>query len=540
VSNAHHTPLAFGGPLTSAAMESPLGQLDAAIVAVGPLWLAEAAARLAQDNLILSSVGSGGWASTLDATASSGQKVVPVVSTTGAVAGMPVYIGLTSGTHEVGVIDTISAGVSVTLVANLASTYAAPMPISATPAEVADARGGYATLGERLRLASFATQFAADSARAAARARIADVPPGYVVTGPSAASATTAISGGVDVAPTDSGTFAIDTTHFRYSLATPVNIQPNWPRNFVKGTGLDSTYAVPPIGMEFDYSGSQLEFQVRGDGAGTIYVVSAGDRPVATLSPGLPSDGSNYRYLVTFPDARLRTIRIEGSGALGPITRQSTATVALPESRSGPRVIVLGDSWTEGTGSGSVLLGYARQLGTIMGWRDIWSSGSGGTGYLADGVTTPPRKTFRARSATDVIAPAPNVVIVAGGINDTAFTGAQVGAEATLLYAALVAGLPDVQIIVIGPWWPKAASTITNQVEANRVAIRAAAIAAGLYFIDPVAEGWITGTGHVGATTGDGNADVFISADGAHPSAAGHQYLAERLAGHLLTIGATR
>jgi hypothetical protein len=101
-------------------------------------------------------MGAGGvWASTLDGTANSGQKVVPVTSTTGAVAGMPVYIGLTSGTHEVGVIDTISAGVSVTLVANLTSTYAAGTPISATPAEVADARGGYATLGQKVRGQAF-------------------------------------------------------------------------------------------------------------------------------------------------------------------------------------------------------------------------------------------------------------------------------------------------------------------------------------------------------------------------------------------------
>lgn len=247
MTTTRHTALPFGGPLTSAAMEAPLSQLDTAIVAVE-----------GDVTQLFASVGSGaGWASTLDGTTTAavdeqqtvtitgtptggtftltfdGQttaaiaynaaaaavvsalvalsnigptsvtatggalpgtavvvtfgveyagtdvpqmtaagsftggvapavavtttragvssKVVPVASTTGAVAGMPVYIGLTSGTHEVGVIDTISAGVSVTLVANLASTYNSGAPISATPAEVADARGGYATLGAKVR-----------------------------------------------------------------------------------------------------------------------------------------------------------------------------------------------------------------------------------------------------------------------------------------------------------------------------------------------------------------------------------------------------
>lgn len=128
-----HTPLPFGGPLTSAAMNAPLGQLDAAIG-------------------LLSTAGSGGWYSQLDGTAASGQKVIPVTSTPNADAvGLNVFIGPPSGTHEEGVIASISAGVSVTLATNLTSTYSAGAPISATPAEVADARGGYATLGEKVR-----------------------------------------------------------------------------------------------------------------------------------------------------------------------------------------------------------------------------------------------------------------------------------------------------------------------------------------------------------------------------------------------------
>ncbi len=141
MTTTRHTPIATRAAATAATLNAPLSQLDSAVVAVEE-----------DVTQLFASVGSGaGWASTLDATATSGQKVVPVTSTTGAVVGMPVYLGLTSGTHETGVIESIADGVSVTLAANLASTYPSGTPISATPAEVADARGGYSTLAEKVR-----------------------------------------------------------------------------------------------------------------------------------------------------------------------------------------------------------------------------------------------------------------------------------------------------------------------------------------------------------------------------------------------------
>jgi hypothetical protein len=87
-----------------------------------------------------------GWATTLDAQAASGQKVVPVTTTVGAVVGMPVFIGVATGLSEVGVIDSIQAGISVTMVDLLTYTYAAGVYITATPYEVWAARAGYATL----------------------------------------------------------------------------------------------------------------------------------------------------------------------------------------------------------------------------------------------------------------------------------------------------------------------------------------------------------------------------------------------------------
>ena len=75
-------------------------------------------------NLDPATWGAGDWKTTLDGTAASGQKVAPVTSTTGAVVGDPVEI-TGGGNRELGIIASIVAGVSVTLVDNLASTYVA-------------------------------------------------------------------------------------------------------------------------------------------------------------------------------------------------------------------------------------------------------------------------------------------------------------------------------------------------------------------------------------------------------------------------------
>ena len=69
----------------------------------------------------------------------------------------------------------------------------------------------------------------------------------------------------------------------------------------------------------------------------------------------------------------------------------------------------------------------------------MYLSAGGGTGYLADNSGT--RETMRGRLQTAVIDHAPDVVLVAGGLNDWAvYTGAAIAAEAALLYAEISGG----------------------------------------------------------------------------------------------------
>jgi hypothetical protein len=132
MSTNSHTPLPFGGPLTSAAMEAPLGQLDAAIAQV-------------------ITTGSGA-STTLTAQANAGQASLTVASSAGFVPGDPIYIG-TGATFESRIVNTVpGGGVTITVTVNLTNTYAIGKPVSKSPVEIVAARAGSTTLGGRLAL----------------------------------------------------------------------------------------------------------------------------------------------------------------------------------------------------------------------------------------------------------------------------------------------------------------------------------------------------------------------------------------------------
>jgi lysophospholipase L1-like esterase len=175
------------------------------------------------------------------------------------------------------------------------------------------------------------------------------------------------------------------------------------------------------------------------------------------------------------------------------------------------------------------------------------------------------------------VAADPDLCIVFGGQNDSANSKASIQAAAESLFATLKASLPRTVFVVVGCWMTSEA--IASTVRDCDDAIRAACVTADLPFIslqDPsgvrdTTTAWatataylvgdrvsssnnvwvchtshtssgsldttkfhpasfITGTGKVGTTTGRGNADIFITNDGIHPSLVGHSELAAHLA----------
>ncbi|KDP85184.1 hypothetical protein CF70_015095 [Cupriavidus sp. SK-3] len=93
------------------------------------------------------------------------------------------------------------------------------------------------------------------------------------------------------------------------------------------------------------------------------------------------------------------------------------------------------------------------------------------------------------------------------------------------MFDAIAKNLPNTVIFVLGPWSP--GSPRTDQRDAIKAAV---GTRANFYFIDNVAQQWQTGTGNVADPKRDGNGDLYVSDDGTHPSAAGHIYLAGKVA----------
>ena len=61
-------------------------------------------------------------------------------------------------------------------------------------------------------------------------------------------------------------------------------------------------------------------------------------------------------------------------------------------------------------------------IGDFLGQCDTWSSGVGGSGWMAPAIHD--RSWFNERLAIDVLAPAPDVIVEMGGGNDAALTPA--------------------------------------------------------------------------------------------------------------------
>jgi len=249
---------------------------------------------------------------------------------------------------------------------------------------------------------------------------------------------------------------------------------------------------------------------------------------------GIGSGGS-YRIPLTFADARSRVITVDWDSNSALIVGFDTpigSGIAYPASgKKGPRVLFVGDSFTEGTGA-SGAPNYVTWASWHMGWEDVWRCGSGSTGYVEDGT----RQSLVDRYANDIITQAPDICVIAMGINDrTAYNSSpsSVTTAATTVWDAVIAARPQTQLIIVGPWSNRGGIYVDSVLVAMDTALAALASARGLRYISPIQEGWITGNGKVGATTGNGNADIYISTDGTHPSNAGHEYLGWRLAGHL-------
>ncbi|MGY1858402.1 SGNH/GDSL hydrolase family protein [Modestobacter sp. SYSU DS0290] len=199
---------------------------------------------------------------------------------------------------------------------------------------------------------------------------------------------------------------------------------------------------------------------------------------------------------------------VRSAGPAVPVTAPTTAPTSAEQEEPAVRVVFLGDSYTAASETG---VGYAIRTAALLGWTPVLEA-IGGTGYLTAG-TLPGGAPYAAR-VDEVVAAAPDVVVVQGSTNDRGNSTEALYTAARDLYSELGARLPEARIVVLGPVLPPGLDQAS--VLAVRDALRRAAAHEGLRFLDPVEEEWLSPPGG-------------LFADGEHPNRIGYRELAVHL-----------
>lgn len=175
---------------------------------------------------------------------------------------------------------------------------------------------------------------------------------------------------------------------------------------------------------------------------------------------------------------------------------------------------VIGDGWTSGSTADS---GPEARWPAIVSGRlgvEARPAAASGSGYISSGSSG---LTFA--GLAEEIDPNTGAILVVGSSNDSDGTYDAIYGAASELYAGLSQRAPGVPVVVIGPAHLEAAEGLSEAEIANRDAVRDAATAAGLTFVDPVAEDWFAAE--------DAS---LVAANGVNPNDAGQAYLADRIA----------
>ncbi|MBD1541845.1 SGNH/GDSL hydrolase family protein [Arthrobacter sp. IA7] len=273
-------------------------------------------------------------------------------------------------------------------------------------------------------------------------------------------------------------------------------------------TNTSATPWVAECDLDLAEATGRFEVQVKPNASAGVRIgISINGAPMQYMANG-PSimDGTNQFHLVTMgaPGRYRMRLELDGNARFYGISVALTDTVRSVR-QAGKRMVVVGDSYTEPTIVDSNPrvgnMGWVQRLGMMLGVSAI-SCGSGGTGYVNPGAGG--RVKFRDRSA-DWLGQLStgDILVFAGGINDTSYTAAQVGTEAAACFALCP---PGVELVVLSPFWPRGFQSYSANLLAVRDAIKTAAVAAGAKYIDllqiPAVETLPAATTLAAATTG--------------------------------------
>jgi hypothetical protein len=277
------------------------------------------------------------------------------------------------------------------------------------------------------------------------------------------------------------------------------------------------TSVSPNYCVEFDYYGTKFEYGYQGVGNLCTRVWVDGQPAETPYTSDATQDGAIHLRPVTFGSAGWRRIRIDLAVPFWGVNTGPTDTV-VPTPVPTERLLVIGDSYGNGTGSSAGFNCYAHTMGQMLGYTAIKSLSVGSTGLLAGA-------TYRSRAA-DWSAVGATAAAIQLSVNDNGSSTAAIAAELALL-VPIVKALPTVKDVWVLGTAAKGGGDVASRL-AREPALAAAAAAAGVPYVSLISPYALwSGTGYAGATTGVGNSDIMMYSDNAHPSQAGHDMIAK-------------
>jgi hypothetical protein len=197
----------------------------------------------------------------------------------------------------------------------------------------------------------------------------------------------------------------------------------------------------------------------------------------------------------------------------------AAARIQKVAATSQDRILFVGASYTEGLGATPRTNGYAYLAAHDMGWQARIDA-IPGTGYLNPGPPIDGQHkdgTFATRLAHISSTPAPEILVLQGGRNDSGYPMQQLRDAVEHTVAVAKSRFTHARIVLLGPI-PASFPPNRGELDVARE-MRIAARASGADFVDPISEGWITVENEVG----------YVGHVPAHPDNAGYAYIAKKL-----------
>lgn len=141
--------------------------------------------------------------------------------------------------------------------------------------------------------------------------------------------------------------------------------------------------------------------------------------------------------------------------------------------------MIIGDSFTVGSGPVRGWDGYAAQVARRLGWQLV-TAGAAGTGFVNPGRVG---RTFQQSFVKELSwRPEPDLLIISGGRNDRGIGAARIETAAVHLLELVRRQWPHTRIVLVGPIWMTRAPRWAYRV---REAVSTAADRLAVPFLDP-------------------------------------------------------